>query len=176
MLKNHTFSKSCREDSEYISSFEELLQGKVLFLLQLETISQVWRDNLKCCLIFLWTPTMWLLIWTEIITGHVAAEQAFKIRGFLCKCFLPSSPPVPYFAHAPIFPLPKSPNHLSLIFLHSETPQKHLLRRLVVSRLFKTLPSTSSILRCIVSRSKQNWFITPPLIVQYTTILRRGGE
>ena len=31
---------------------------------------------------------------TEIIIGHVVAELRFKITGFVCKYFLPSSPPV----------------------------------------------------------------------------------
>ena len=40
MLKNQTFPKSCGEHSKKISSFEELLHGKFLFLSQLETKSQ----------------------------------------------------------------------------------------------------------------------------------------
>ena len=40
ILKSQTFPKSCGEHSKKISSFEELLHGKVLFSSQLETKSQ----------------------------------------------------------------------------------------------------------------------------------------
>jgi len=95
---------------------------------------------------------------TEIIIGHVAAKLGFQNQG-VCLQVLPSllSPcSILIFAHAPLFPQPKHPSHLSLIFLPSKTPQKHLLPWLVVSRLFQTLLSTSSILPRVVRRSQQN--------------------
>ena len=32
---------------------------------------------------------------TQIIISHVAADLGLKITGFVCKYFLPTSPPVP---------------------------------------------------------------------------------
>ena len=64
---------------------------------------------------------------TEIIIGHVAAELGFQNHG-VCSQVLPSLlSPVQYFAHTPLFPQPNHPSHLSLIFLPSKTPLKHLL-------------------------------------------------
>ena len=85
---------------------------------------------------------------TEIIICHVAAMPGFKITGFSASTSFPL-PPLFHILLTPysvLFPPPKHPSRLSLIFLPSKTPQKHLLPWLVVSRLFQTLISTSSIL------------------------------
>lgn len=64
------------------------------------------------------------LIETEQITGHVCCRAGFsKSRGLSASVSFPPLP-VPHFALTPLFPHPKHPNHLSLIFLHSEAAQK----------------------------------------------------
>ena len=58
--------------------------------------------------------------------------QVFKIKGFVCKRFLPSPPPPPTFIFWLLFHFSRGQNResRSSVFLCSETKRKRLLRRL----------------------------------------------
>ena len=63
---------------------------------------------------------------------HPLANRVFKILGYVCKRFLPSSPPLPslIFCSRPIFRAAKTSKSCSSDCFCSETPRKRLLRRL----------------------------------------------
>ena len=74
------------------------------------------------------------------------ANPIFKILGFVCKRFLPSSPPPLslIFCSRPIYRAAKTSKSRSSDFFCSETPRKRLLRRLNSYRSSHGVRSTKS--------------------------------
>ena len=81
----------------------------------------------------LWSTLVNIVRLTELIRRCVRwRTQVFKIKGFVCKRFLPSPPPPPTFVFWLLFHFSRGQNweSRSSVFLCSKAKRKRLLRRL----------------------------------------------